>query len=1293
MAYLKEFSFYCGNANGLRDQNTLRATVYDIVKFKATFFFLLESHIVNDDANRVKKLWKNDFFIAEGATNARGILLLCNKNSPTFNNLDLDPNGRYIIASFSVNEKVQTLVCIYAPSGGFTSQKQERKEFFIFINKKLQFYKDRGDEIFLFGDFNVTLAAIDRSSARSSSFSCESQGPLRQILSDLSLTDVWRDTNPDDETFTFFSKSSKVATRIDRCYSGKDFSPCVVTNYIDNYFSDHHYALLTKYSTSKIERGKGIWCLNNSLLQHEEYREKIKQLITFQKSKILEFPGGILEWWDFCKESLKFESILFSQKLSKERKKLKNSIEKRLRNLYRKLPQNPNHIQRITELNDQLKTIISEEAFGASVRARFKWEAEGEQCSKTFFSSLEKSGTNHKAMHSIYSAEGKLMSSQEGIIGAVKDFYKNLFSDEGISELSQNIMLSKTKTARLSSTSREKCEHDITKKDIREAVNNMNNNKSPGCDGLSAEFYKAFLDDLIDPLHTVLNHVAQNGIMTDSMQTGIISCLYKKGDRNDLKNWRPISLLNLDYKIYTKVLANKIIPVLDEIISPNQTAAIPNRTILDNLSLIRDVIDENVKSDSKFYIVALDQEKAFDRLNWKFMFKTLKHFGFGPKIIKMIKAAYTNIKSKVKINNHVSEAFSIERGVRQGCPLSMILYIICAEVLGDNIREEKNIKGYKIDDQTSVKLSQFADDTTNLLSDISSMESLMDLLKLYEQASGAKMNLDKCEILVLGVHSNEELQKLPFKHSTKKIKILGINFSPDYEIMQQNWDEKIVKLEKKISLWKNIRMSLIGKRIVINQCLLSKFCYLAQVIPHNKIALQKIDEKITNFLWSDKKIIVKKIATKLPINKGGLGVIDIFHQVKALKLTLIKRIQQGNQETPWARLAEKIIGRYHKANLGLNTLYSFLTLKKHDMEGISTFYRQLLSAWVDLTQRIPVPPKTLPEIYNQPLFHNTLIHPLRNLEPFPPQPDFCKGHLDLVGDLCAIPNKGFISLAMFEALTGTKDQENFFQKLLSAIPNEWKHKINNDVAINKKQPLSVEIKNSKNRKVIVKFDKIKCKQIYNTLLLNSPAAKAYQPNFKKWELEFKPPIDPKIWPKFFQHIWKTKLKSSHEIRWRLMHMGHPTGEILKEIGAIESDTCTRCNNAKETHKHWFYNCQMTQDVFIYLTDLLDNKFPEHAFFYNSLQMCLFGPQLCGMNVKSVAIDELWSMFYIAVRRMRFLSTYGELPDNFNPVEYFKGAVKNRIKYLYQAAKLHNHLEGFMKEWSVFCDGRGIVSLN
>ena len=157
------------------------------------------------------------------------------------------------------------------------------------------------------------------------------------------------------------------------------------------------------------------------------------------------------------------------------------------------------------------------------------------------------------------------------------------------------------------------------------------------------------------------------------MHQAIITIIAKKGDLNQQKYWRPISLLSVDYKILTKILSNRLKTILPHIISEEQNCSVPRRTIFNNLFLIRDTIKFSKEKNIKFYLSQIDQEKAFDKVDHDFLYKTMEKMGFWNTFIKFIQILYKNNTSIIINNGFVSPLVHLRRGLKQGCPLSLPL--------------------------------------------------------------------------------------------------------------------------------------------------------------------------------------------------------------------------------------------------------------------------------------------------------------------------------------------------------------------------------------------------------------------------------------------------------------------------------------------------------------------------------------------------------------------------------------------------------------------------------------------
>ena len=289
----------------------------------------------------------------------------------------------------------------------------------------------------------------------------------------------------------------------------------------------------------------------------------------------------------------------------------------------------------------------------------------------------------------------KTITEQTVILKETRKFYKELYTRVPVSIRMQQLMLNKL-DKKLTKLQADKCEGILTDKELRIALSELNNGKMPGLDGLTTEFYKTFIDILIHELTQLTLSIEKESKFSETQRKASITTLPKKGDLTLLENWRPLSILNTDYKIITKALANRLMYALPHIIYEDQTCNIKGRIIQYNLSIIRDMITYANTTKDKLSIVSLDQMKAFDKLDWSFLNKILEKFNFGSGFIKWINIIQTNISSAVKVNGQLSKQFPVQQGVRQGCPLSPLLYVIYAEILAVNLRKYKNIKGIKI---------------------------------------------------------------------------------------------------------------------------------------------------------------------------------------------------------------------------------------------------------------------------------------------------------------------------------------------------------------------------------------------------------------------------------------------------------------------------------------------------------------------------------------------------------------------------------------------------------------------
>ncbi|RUA07247.1 MAG: hypothetical protein DSY43_00290 [Gammaproteobacteria bacterium] len=310
------------------------------------------------------------------------------------------------------------------------------------------------------------------------------------------------------------------------------------------------------------------------------------------------------------------------------------------------------------------------------------------------------------------------------------------------------------------------------------------------------------------------NYSLQNERLSISQRQGVINLIPKK-KKNPLliENWRPISLLNTDYKIATKAIANRIEITLSYIINTNQTGYVKKRYIGENIRLISDMLYYTLQQNIPGAAIFVDFRKAFDSIEWSFIFDVLEQFNFGPQLISWVKVFYTDISSCVINNGFASECFPLHRGVRQGCPLSGPLFVLAVEILAYAINNNTEIKGIKIR-QKEIKLCQYADDTTCFLEDSESIKNLLSLLEKFKIISGLEPNIDKTEAMWIGSMKSDTYHPFGLKWTTSPILALGIYFGYDQKLCDKlNFHEKLNRWKKCFSFGNSATYHFMGKLI------------------------------------------------------------------------------------------------------------------------------------------------------------------------------------------------------------------------------------------------------------------------------------------------------------------------------------------------------------------------------------------------------------------------------------------------------------------------------------------------
>ncbi len=223
------------------------------------------------------------------------------------------------------------------------------------------------------------------------------------------------------------------------------------------------------------------------------------------------------------------------------------------------------------------------------------------------------------------------------------------------------------------------------------------------------------------------------GEMSSSQRKAVITLVEEQGkDRTQTENWRPISLINVDAKIISKVIAVRVKNVLPNIIHHNQTGYVKDRYIGETVRSNFDIMEFTDTENSPGVLIFIDFKKASATVEWHYLFDCLEALNFGPDLINWVKTFYRNIESCVINNGLASDYFTLARGVRQGDPLSPYLFLLVIETLAISIRKDPEIEGIKIC-HNETKILQYADDTTAVLSNLDSANVLFQQLDHFSK--------------------------------------------------------------------------------------------------------------------------------------------------------------------------------------------------------------------------------------------------------------------------------------------------------------------------------------------------------------------------------------------------------------------------------------------------------------------------------------------------------------------------------------------------------------------------------
>lgn len=890
---MASIKFLTWNVRGLREPLKRSATFTFLKKQRADVIALVETHMDGKLQMALRRPWVGWAFHSTFTSHSRGVSILIAKSIHfELGEICIDPQGRYVFISAKLYGEPFLILAFYVPP-----------PFSITIILEGVSFMARYPTVqaVWMGDFNSTMNdALDRLRPLTLAAMRTNDTKLHKITSSIHLIDTWRHKFPHTKAYSCFSSTHNSMSRIDFILISKQLLPRLLTvSFGPRLLSDHSFYSITL--SVSLAKQKRTWRLNPfwlSLLPEDDMLEV--EWTRFFTDNEHSAPAPVV--WDTFK--LHVRAVLTSR-INQIKTNSAEALDKAIIELssseqaYIADPSitNANTLKLQTRVVSQIQYVKAKQKLFFN---RQRWFEHGEKAGK-LLSYLVHSEDKPPIVITLHDKDRQPITDPFVVSSKFRDFFTELYTSTVSEDTTiMDHFLSNIILPQLSESQVELLEAPLTVEEIKFAIADFTRSKSPGSDGLPIEFYAHFSEILIPKLLSLYNTMFETSTLPASMREATIVLIPKPGkDLGYPESYRPISLLQVDVKILAKVLSKRLNQVILSLIHIDQSGFMPGRNTSFNLRKL--FINLQAKHDNvgTRVIVTLDTAKAFDSVEWSYLWRCMEGYGFGPKFIRWVQLLYQQPTARVVANGCPSREFGLSRGTRQGCPLSPLLYALASEPLAVSIRTNQEIIGLTFGSLTE-KISLYADDTLLYLADPGlSLHTALNVIEQFGTFSGLRINWGKSQILPIDSFPPTESQaNLPLQR-VDIIKYLGVKISKNpVDYISLNVEPLFSLIKSKIQVWSRLPLGVWGRVNLIKMVLLPKVLY---VLWHTPVYLplkyfKLLETLLKPFIWGKSRHKLSWQTLKNSTDMGGTALPDFNHYYIASQLSQLFHIDKTDKE-------------------------------------------------------------------------------------------------------------------------------------------------------------------------------------------------------------------------------------------------------------------------------------------------------------------------------------------------------------------------------------------------------------